>query len=177
MAMTVRRLIAVRKLGLSLVAGRAGLDRTITWAHANELADPSPWLSGGELVMTTGLHFPTRTAASRVLQLILDQEVLPLRFRDRFQKPLPPVCAAATAGFRAGCRGDDAVRRHSGRWPRILPPSGPVVQQLVEWQENFASVAMHVGIPALLDTLSRTLLCGLRIDRSGVVRAVRRGRH
>ena len=49
MVMTVRRLIATPELGLSLAAGRTGVNRTISWAHAIELADPSPWLSGGEL--------------------------------------------------------------------------------------------------------------------------------
>ena len=97
MAMTVRRLIAVRKLGLSLVAGRAGLDRTITWAHAIELADPSPWLSGGELVMTTGLHFPDTDAGQHeYVQRIVDSGSAALAFDTgvRFQKVPPAVCAA-----------------------------------------------------------------------------------
>lgn len=46
MAMTVRRLIGINDLALSLVAGRVGIDRVISWAHAIELTDPSPWLSG-----------------------------------------------------------------------------------------------------------------------------------
>ena len=42
-------------LGLSVVAGRGGLDRAIRWAHTSELSDPTRWLSGGELLLTTGL--------------------------------------------------------------------------------------------------------------------------
>jgi purine catabolism regulator len=53
-AITVRRLAQHPGLGLELVAGRENADRAITWAHSIELADPAPYLFGGELVMTTG---------------------------------------------------------------------------------------------------------------------------
>ncbi len=42
-------------LGLRVVAGVAGLGRSVLAAHTSELADPTPWLRGGELLMTTGL--------------------------------------------------------------------------------------------------------------------------
>ena len=41
---------------LRVVAGRGGLDRDVVWAHSIELADPAPWLTGGELLLTTGLR-------------------------------------------------------------------------------------------------------------------------
>jgi hypothetical protein len=47
-ALTVNRLLADRRLGLTLVGGATGADGAITWAHAIELEDPTPWLSGGE---------------------------------------------------------------------------------------------------------------------------------
>src|SRR3954462_12869492 len=56
MSMTVRRLAQDQTLGLTLVAGRDNGDRPIAWAHAIELQDPTPYLSGGELVMTTGMN-------------------------------------------------------------------------------------------------------------------------
>ena len=52
---TVGWLARQSQLGLSLIAGAEHTGRTILWAHAIELADPTPYLSGGELVMTTGL--------------------------------------------------------------------------------------------------------------------------
>lgn len=58
MGLTVDRLLADRRLGLTLAAGAAGTDRTIEWAHVIELVDPTPWMTGGELVMTTGLWLP-----------------------------------------------------------------------------------------------------------------------
>src|ERR1700741_1445068 len=38
-----------------VVAGAAALGRAVRWVHISELEDPTPWLSGGELLLTTGL--------------------------------------------------------------------------------------------------------------------------
>ena len=46
----------IRDLDIRLVAGEAGLDRAVRWVHISELADPTPWLSGGELLLTTGMN-------------------------------------------------------------------------------------------------------------------------
>jgi DNA-binding PucR family transcriptional regulator len=52
--LTVNRLLA--ETGLSLVAGEASADAPIRWVHISELTDPTPWLSGGELLLTTGIQ-------------------------------------------------------------------------------------------------------------------------
>lgn len=49
--------LAQADLGLRLVSGPQEHVQ-IQWAHAIELEDPSPWLSGGELVLTTGIRLP-----------------------------------------------------------------------------------------------------------------------
>jgi hypothetical protein len=48
LALTVRGLLSLPRLGLTVHAGAAGLDREIRWAHAIELDDPTPLLTGGE---------------------------------------------------------------------------------------------------------------------------------
>jgi purine catabolism regulator len=53
--LTVREITALPGLGIELAAGGAGLDNAIRWVHVSELADPTPWLEGGELLITTGL--------------------------------------------------------------------------------------------------------------------------
>jgi PucR family transcriptional regulator, purine catabolism regulatory protein len=53
--LTVREITALPGLGIELAAGDAGLDNAIRWVHVSELADPTPWLEGGELLITTGL--------------------------------------------------------------------------------------------------------------------------
>ena len=57
MSVAVRQLLAAADLGLELVAGARGVGRTdpIRWAHISEIPDPTPWLEGGELLLTTGL--------------------------------------------------------------------------------------------------------------------------
>lgn len=63
--MTVRDLLGLPGLGLTVVAGEAGLDRPIRWAHTSELQDPTPWLSGGELLLTTGMGLTGSAALQR----------------------------------------------------------------------------------------------------------------
>ncbi len=42
-------------LRLTVLAGEGRLDTQVRWAHASELADPTPYLEGGELVLVTAL--------------------------------------------------------------------------------------------------------------------------
>jgi purine catabolism regulator len=56
--MTVGDLVAMRQLGCDVIAGSAGLDRQVVWAHACELDDPWNWLTANELLMTTGICIP-----------------------------------------------------------------------------------------------------------------------
>jgi purine catabolism regulator len=46
----------LRELDLRLVAGAAGADHAVRWVHISELRDPTPFLSGGELLLTTGMQ-------------------------------------------------------------------------------------------------------------------------
>lgn len=57
MTLWLTDLLADPGLGASVVAGHAGVDRRgpIRWAHISELTDPTPWLEGGELLLTTAL--------------------------------------------------------------------------------------------------------------------------
>ncbi|MER6008069.1 PucR family transcriptional regulator [Nonomuraea angiospora] len=62
MALTVAQAMTLPGMRMRLLAGRAGLSRVVRWAHVSELADPVPWLRGGELVMTIGLGLPGDSA-------------------------------------------------------------------------------------------------------------------
>ena len=55
MALTLRDLVSTPELGLRLLAEGPDVDRPVTWVHVSELRDPTPFLSGGELLLTTGL--------------------------------------------------------------------------------------------------------------------------
>jgi purine catabolism regulator len=53
--LTVRDIAAMPGLGLETVAGSDGLDNPVSWLHVSELEDPTPFLEGGEFLLTTGL--------------------------------------------------------------------------------------------------------------------------
>jgi PucR family transcriptional regulator, purine catabolism regulatory protein len=52
--LTIADILGIEQLELTLVGGAAGAGRTVRWAHTSELDDPTPWLRGGELLLTTG---------------------------------------------------------------------------------------------------------------------------
>lgn len=51
-------LLAREDLGLHQIAGPSDPDTVIHWAHTSEMADPYPYLLGGELLLTAGVHIP-----------------------------------------------------------------------------------------------------------------------
>lgn len=59
----LRELVARVDLGLTILCGAGALDRPIRWAHVSELADPTPYLVGEELLLTAGVRFPSDVPA------------------------------------------------------------------------------------------------------------------
>ncbi|MEU9183213.1 PucR family transcriptional regulator [Streptomyces sp. NPDC048484] len=51
-------LLAREDLGLMLIAGPSDPATVIHWAHTSEMADPYPYLLGGEMLLTAGVHIP-----------------------------------------------------------------------------------------------------------------------
>ncbi|MGW1891539.1 PucR family transcriptional regulator ligand-binding domain-containing protein [Streptomyces sp. NPDC002004] len=49
-------LLAREDLGLRQIAGPRDAGTVILWAHTSEMADPYPYLLGGELLLTAGVH-------------------------------------------------------------------------------------------------------------------------
>ena len=61
MPATLRNLLADRALGVRPLCADTLLDHPISWAHISELDDPTVYLDGGELLLTTGLGMDERT--------------------------------------------------------------------------------------------------------------------
>ncbi|WP_314176969.1 PucR family transcriptional regulator [Streptomyces winkii] len=55
MAPTLASLVQHSALRLAVLTGQDRLDTDVRWAHASELADPTPYLDGGELLLVTAL--------------------------------------------------------------------------------------------------------------------------
>ncbi|MEE6170309.1 MULTISPECIES: PucR family transcriptional regulator [unclassified Mycolicibacterium] len=61
--MSVKDVLTVPALRVAapvVLAGAAGLARTVRWVHTTELADIGPLLRGGDLVLTTGIALPSQ---------------------------------------------------------------------------------------------------------------------
>jgi purine catabolism regulator len=103
MAVTVKDIVAIPGMPLRLLAGEEDIDRPIRWVHVSELEDPTPWLKGGELILTTGLGIGTTPAKQRAyIKRLADAGLTGLGFglgftHDRTPKAL--TTAAAQAGF------------------------------------------------------------------------------
>ncbi|HXG40549.1 MAG TPA: PucR family transcriptional regulator ligand-binding domain-containing protein, partial [Candidatus Limnocylindrales bacterium] len=98
---TVRDLLAVEPLRLSLVAGARGIDRPIRWAHAIELPDPRPYLRGHELVLTMGAWLVDRAACERFVGYLLERDASGIGFGVGNYHPHAPD------GLRAACDAAD----------------------------------------------------------------------
>ncbi|WP_432931341.1 PucR family transcriptional regulator [Microbispora sp. CA-135349] len=70
MAPTLRRITAIVPLHLEVLAGRNGLGRPVRWVAVSELEDPTPFLEGGELVLTTGMRLSDGDAVPYVSRLV-----------------------------------------------------------------------------------------------------------
>jgi purine catabolism regulator len=92
----------LRDLELEIAAGEAGLDRAVRWVHISELADPTPWLSGGELLLTTGLQLGDDAQQRAYVARLAEHGLAGLGFGAGFSHERIPDAlreAAAEHGF------------------------------------------------------------------------------
>ncbi|GAA3444953.1 hypothetical protein Pve01_68790 [Planomonospora venezuelensis] len=69
-APTLRTIVRRLPLGLTVLAGDDALDRPVRWVAVSELEDPTPFLEGGELVLTTGMRLDAAGAEPYVRRLV-----------------------------------------------------------------------------------------------------------
>jgi len=95
------QLVAHAGLALEWAVGSDQADREIRWVHASELADPAPFLEGGELLLTTGMRMTTSAPAAKAyVARLVDAQVTALGFavglgHDTIPKALVNACTAA----------------------------------------------------------------------------------
>jgi PucR family transcriptional regulator, purine catabolism regulatory protein len=80
--LTVRALVA--EMALELAAGEDGADAPVRWVHISELPDPTPWLSGGELLLTTGIQLDTEARQREFIRLLSGRHLAGLGFGTGF---------------------------------------------------------------------------------------------
>src|SRR5579875_118295 len=96
--LTVRELIG--ELDVSLLAGESNLDLPIRWVHMTELLDPTPWLSGGEVLLTTGMQLDTPERQREFIELLADHQIAGLGFGTGFGHGDVPEPLVETARAR-----------------------------------------------------------------------------
>jgi PucR family transcriptional regulator, purine catabolism regulatory protein len=80
--LTVRGLVS--EMGLELASGEDGADAPVRWVHISELPDPTPWLSGGELLLTTGIQLDTEKRQREFVRLLSGHHLAGLGFGTGF---------------------------------------------------------------------------------------------
>lgn len=102
MAITIRQLVEM-ELDLSVVAGAGGIDRSVRWVHVSELQDPTPWLKGMELLLTTGMGIGESPSLQRAyIDRLVKADVAGLGFGIGFgfaSAPKALIEAADRSGF------------------------------------------------------------------------------
>jgi purine catabolism regulator len=98
MELRLSDILADPGLQLALVEGSpAALAREVRWVAVTELGDPRPFLSGGELVLTTGLTQRTAAAQREFVARIASCGVAGLGFGTRLTHNVVPAATLAAA--------------------------------------------------------------------------------
>lgn len=98
--LTVESLVA--ELGLTLATGEENAQANVRWVHSTELLDPTPWLRGGELLLSTGLQLTGAKVQREFVERLAEREIAGLGFGTGFaHKKIPAAIlgAARKRGF------------------------------------------------------------------------------
>ena len=162
-ALTLDWLLDRDDLDLRLIGDQDPADIVIEWVHSIELPDPSPWLAGGELVLTTGLRLP-RARAEQVAYAhrLADAGVAVLGFGTGVRwEAIPPALAAACADLDLPLVDVPlptpfvAVTQAIAR--RIAEVQYESVERTVEFQRRLTSAALHKGVTGVVRGLAEEL--------------------
>jgi Purine catabolism regulatory protein-like family/PucR C-terminal helix-turn-helix domain/GGDEF-like domain len=94
MDLTVESLLA--ELGLDLASGHEAANARVRWVHSTELVDPTPWLSGGEMLLTTGLQLDKPKTQREFVQRLKDRGIAAVGFGTGFaHERIPPALLTA----------------------------------------------------------------------------------
>jgi purine catabolism regulator len=182
--LTVRDIVAVPTLGLRVAGGSAGLDGAVRWLHASELADPTPWLGGGELLLTTGLGIGDTAGRRRAyLRRLARHGLAGLGLGLGFgyeEAPAPIVDEADRLGFPVFTVPYEVpfIAISKAVFAHLASEQLELVTEALEVHERLAqAVTQGRSLQALLSILANHLGCSVALmDESGRVLAERHAR-
>jgi purine catabolism regulator len=98
MVLPLAEILAAPRLNLVALTGSPeALRRPVRWCAVTELADPRPWLQGGELVLTTGLRQRSVAAQCEFVDLVAKRGVAGIGFGTGLTHERVPRAIIATA--------------------------------------------------------------------------------
>ncbi|HYZ17954.1 MAG TPA: PucR family transcriptional regulator ligand-binding domain-containing protein [Gaiellaceae bacterium] len=182
--LSVGDIAALPGLGLSVAAGRGALGREVGWLHVSELADPTVWLEGGELLLTTGLGIGDTAESQRAyVRRLAAHDLAGLGFGVGFDYDEVPRALAAEAE-----RLEFPVLSIPYEVPFVAITKAAFTRIAAERLEQLTeALAVHEllvdavlrgrGLSHLLEILGSHLDCSLRlVDDAGRVLGERHGR-
>ncbi len=99
MELTVESLIG--GLGLKLITGEESADTHVRWVHTTELRDPTPWLKGGEILLTTGLALDGPKLQREFVAHLAEHDIAGLGFGTGFSHKRVPAALVGAARERS----------------------------------------------------------------------------
>lgn len=169
MPCTISQLLANPSLGLTLLTSGPSTAVEVTWAHTSELPDPTPWLEGGELLMTLGVLLPpdpaaqdayvARLARAGVAALAVDvgiihDEVPSTVALSGERHGLPVLRIPASTPFLAISKAVISA---------LTADSVHAVAEVSRRQERIAAAAVSSGAAGVVRTLSPLLGCDVAV--------------
>jgi purine catabolism regulator len=176
--LTVREVLA--DIEVTLLAGEANLDVPVRWVHISELPDPTPWLSGGELLLTTGIGLDTAKRQRDYIATLADHGLAGLGLGTGFTHDKVPkalVDAARERDFPVFEVPYElpfiALTEHA--FTRLVNEQYALLQRSIAAQERLQRIVLSErGLEAIVGALA-TLIGGpaLVFDGRGELQAVR----
>jgi len=174
---TVQDILEIPDLNLRLLAGAKSTSNPVRWVHITEVPDPTKWLKGGELLLTTGYGFvgPEEQQVAS-LQRLIDHNISGLGFGTGFSfDKVPPalVKVAEEYGFPLF-----EVPYHvpfiaitEAVASKIVNEQYSLLQRSLAVHEKLTKIVLEEkGLEAILSTLSALVGCSaVLFDFHGVV--------
>jgi PucR family transcriptional regulator, purine catabolism regulatory protein len=176
--LTVREVLA--DVDIALLAGEGHLDMPVRWVHISELVDPTPWLSGGELLLTTGLALNSAKRQREYIATLADHGLAGLGLGTGFtheKVPKPLLEAARERDFPLFEVPYElpfiALTEHA--FTRLVNEQYALLQRSIAAQERLQRIVLSErGLEAIVGALA-TLIGGpaLVYDGRGELQAMR----
>lgn len=175
-AATVSSLLAARGLGLRLVAGSGdALRRPIQWGTSTELQDPHPFLTGGEIVLTTGMRLRSARAGRAFVASVAEVGSVAIGFGTGFSHERVPeavVAAASAAGLPVVevpyATPFAAITRFIGE-ARSSEQFAELETLHRQHQQLVSTLLGDAGLPGLVDRLAALTRAHVAVTRFGEV--------